>query len=114
MPTTRPRTPPAAARVSLSGTPWGRVASAETGVGHHKLEAHNLFQFRQHLVGVVGGQCQVNGAGHFQAAAHRAGHLEPEDAGDAPPPGRQGLSQGQEISLSGRAHRSAKVRPDRP
>ena len=36
-------------------------------------------------------------SGHFQAAAHRAGHLEPENAGDAPPPGRQGFSQGQEV-----------------
>ena len=63
----------------------------------HELRAQNFFQFRQHLVGVVGGDRQVNGAGHFQAAAHRAGHLQPENAGDAPPPGRQGFGQGQEV-----------------
>ena len=86
-----------AARVSLSGTPWGRVVSARPGAAFHKLGAQNFFQFCQHLVRVVGGDRQVNGAGHFQAAAHRAGHLEPENAGDAPPPGRQGFGQGQEV-----------------
>ena len=81
----------------LERHPLGQGGFGQPGVGRHKLGAQNFFQFRQHLVRVVGGDRQVNGAGHFQAAAHRAGHLEPEDAGDAPPPGRQGFGQGQEI-----------------
>ena len=81
----------------LERHPLGQGGFGQAGVGHHKLKAQNTFQFCQHLVWVVGGHRQVKSAGHFQAAAHRAGHLEPDNAGNAPPPGRQGLGQGQEI-----------------
>ena len=77
--------------------PLGQGGCGQAWGERLKPGAHNFFQFGQHPVRVVGGDRQVNGAGHLQAAAHRAGHLEPEQAGNASPPGRQGFGQGQEV-----------------
>ena len=79
------------------GHSLGQGGCGQAGVGRLKPGPRNFFQFCQDQFRMVGGGRQVDGAGHLQPAAYRAGHLDPEQAGNASPPGRQGFGQGQEV-----------------
>ena len=94
--------------------PLGQGGFDLSGAAFHELRAQDFFQIRQHLVRLVGGDRQVNGVGHFQAAAHRAGHLQPEQCRGRFATGPPRIRPGAGGPPGGRARRSASGWPGRP